>query len=137
MLQQLAAQALAAGIFKKLFGEGEGGTSNASGIVGALGNIFGGRQFGGGVQAGQPVTAAEGGRFGAEVFVPNQGGQVVPLGTDRGAGGMGAAPQVNVTTVNALDQSEIVGSFQEGAGDQVLLNRISVKRSSFRRALGL
>lgn len=139
MLQQLAAQALAAGIFKALFGEGQGGQSNAGAAIGALGSILGGagRQFGGGVQAGQAVTAAEGGRFGAEVFVPNRGGQVVPIGGDRSAGAAMAPPNVNVTSVNALDESEIVGSFQEGAGDTVLLNRMSVRRTAFKRALGL
>jgi tape measure domain-containing protein len=139
MLQQLAAQALAAGIFKALFGEGQGGQSNAGAAIGALGSILGGagRQFGGGVQAGQAVTAAEGGRFGSEVFVPNQGGKVIPIGGDRGGMAAAAPPQVNVTSVNALDDSEIVGSFQEGAGDTVLLNRMSVRRNAFKRALGI
>ena len=142
MLQQLAAQALAAGIFKAIFGEGQGGQSNGGAAIGAIGSILGGigggRQFGGGVQAGQSVTAAEGGRFGSEVFVPNQGGKVVPIGGDRGgAGATMAPPNVNVTSVNALDESEIVGSFQEGAGDTVLLNRMSVRRTAFKRALGL
>lgn len=139
MLQQLAAQALAAGIFKALFGEGQGGQSNAGAAIGALGSILGGagRQFGGGVQAGQAVTAAEGGRFGSEVFVPNQGGKVVPIGGDRGGMAAAAPPQVNVTSVNAIDDSEIVGSFQEGAGDTVLLNRMSVRRNAFKRALGI
>jgi len=139
MLQQLAAQALAAGIFKAIFGEGQGGQSNAGAAIGALGSILGGagRQFGGGVQAGQAVTAAEGGRFGSEVFVPNQGGKVIPIGGDRGGAAAAAPPQVNVTSVNALDDSEIVGSFQEGAGDTVLLNRMSVRRNAFKRALGI
>lgn len=138
MLLALASQALAAGIFEKILGSADGGGGGFD-LGGFLGSIFGGggaRQFGGGVQAGQAVSTGEGGRFNAEAFVPNQGGTVVPLGMDRG-GGVAPAPNVNITSVNALDQSEIIGSFNDGAGDTVLLNRISVRRTAFKRALGL
>ena len=132
MLLKLASQALAAGIFEAILGPAGGG--GGFDVAGFFGGLFGGRQFGGGVQGGQAVSVGEGGRFGAEVFVPNQGGQVVPVG-----GGSAAAPQVNVpvSIVNTIDPSEITGAFQTGAGDQVLLNRIGVKRNAFRRALGV
>lgn len=133
MLLKLASQALAAGIFEKILGSADGG--GGFDFAGFFGGLFGGRQFGGGVQGGQAVSVGEGGRFGQEVFVPNQSGNVVPLG---GAGG-GAAPNVNVpvSIVNTIDPSQITGAFQTGEGDQVLLNRIGVKRNAFRRALGL
>jgi len=138
MILALASQALAAEIFNSLLGSasGGGGTSTGGIISGIVGAIAGGRQFGGGVQAGQAVRTGEGGRFGAEVFVPNQGGNVVPINGDRGAAAM-AAPVVNNTIVNTIDESDITGAFQGGAGDSVLLNRISVKRVAFRRALGV
>lgn len=139
MLLSLASQALAAAIFNKILGPSDG--SGGSGIIGTavdfFGSIFGGGQFGRGVQAGQAVTVGEGGRFNAEAFVPNQGGTIVPLGTDRAGGGMGAAPTVNTTIINTIDEADITGAFQEGAGDTVLLNRVSVKRTAFRRALGI
>lgn len=136
MLQQLASQALAAGIFDKLLGPSDG--SGGAGLIGDFfGGLFGGRQFGGGVQGGQAVNTGEGGRFGAEAFIPNVGGTVVPINGPRGLGGGMSQPNVNITQVNALDQSEIVGSFQDGAGDQVLINRISVRRTAIRKALNL
>jgi hypothetical protein len=138
MLLRLASQALAAEIFKGLFGAVGGGGSNA-GLISSVVGIFGGGQFGRGVQAGQAVNVAEGGRFGGEVFVPNQGGKIEPVGGDRSGGGFAAqqAPIVNTTIVNTIDESDITGAFQNGAGDSVLLNRISVKRVAFRRALGV
>jgi tape measure domain-containing protein len=137
MLLKLASQALAAQIFKALFGDTGGGTSAANIVAGAVGAAAGGRQFGGGVQAGQAVGAAEGGRFGSEVFVPNVGGSIVPIGGDRGAAAAAAPPQVNLTNINTLDPSDITGAFNDGAGDTVLLNRITTKRQAFRRALGV
>ncbi|MCK5497415.1 MAG: hypothetical protein KAI80_13440, partial [Hyphomicrobiaceae bacterium] len=134
MLLKLASQALAAEIFSKILGPADGG-GGAGGILGTVLSIFG-RQFGGGVQGGQAVSTGEGGRFGAEVFVPNVGGQVVPTGGDRGAA---AAPAVNVpvSIVNAFDDSDIVGAFQSGGGDQVVLNMVSKRRQAFRQALGV
>lgn len=133
MLLELASQALAANIFNALLGQqgsGQGGFIQAA--IGA----FGGRQFGGGVQGGQAVTTGEGGRFGSEIFVPNVGGTVMPATSARAAGAM-PAPQVNLTSINTLDPSDIVGTFNDGAGDQVLLNRFTTKRTAFRRALGI
>lgn len=142
MLLSLASQALAAAIFDKILGpQNAGGQSSTGGLINTaidfFGSVFGGGQFGRGVQAGQAVNTNEGGRFNAEVFVPNQGGSIVPLGTDRAGGGASAAPSVNNTIINTIDEADIVGSFQEGAGDSVLLNRVSVKRTAFRRALGV
>jgi len=136
MLLQLASQALAAGIFDAIFGKAGTGTDTGGLIAGALGALGGGRQFGGGVQAGQAVSTGEGGRFGSEVFVPNVGGNVVPINGDRGGTAM-PAPVVNNTIVNTIDSSEITGAFQGGAGDNVLLNRISARKNSFRKALGV
>ena len=51
------------------------------------------------------------------------------------AGPAQAAPTVNV--INTIDNAEIVGAFNSGEGDTVLLNRMSAKRTSFRAALGV
>ena len=137
MLLKLSSQALAAEIFKKIFGTAQdaGGGGGTAGLITGILSIFG-RQFGGGVQGGQAVTTGEGGRFGAEVFVPNTGGQVVPTGGDRGAP---AAPAVNVpvSIVNTFDDADVVGAFQTGGGDQVVLNMVSKRRQAFRQALGV
>lgn len=141
MLLQLTSQALAANVFNAILGPQGGGAGGGFDIGAAFGAIFGGgsRQFGGGVQGGQAVNTGEGGRFGSEIFVPNVGGQVIPLGAGSGGGAAAAAapPQVNLTTINTIDSSEITGAFNDGAGDQVLLNRFSTKRTAFRRALGV
>lgn len=137
MIQRLAAQALAAKIFESLLGSGNaGGGNNGASVASFFSSVFGGRQFGGGVQAGQPVNTGEGGRFNSEVFIPNVGGTVVPINQGRG-GGISQPANVNFTAINALEDSEIIGAFQGGAGDQVLINRISVKRTAIRRALGV
>lgn len=44
---------------------------------------------------------------------------------------------VPVSIVNTIDPSDITGAFQSGDGDQVLLNRMGIKRNAFRNALGL
>jgi len=140
MLLQLASQALAAGIFEAILGaQGGGGGGNSTGgyLQAALSIFGGGRQFGGGVQAGQAVTTGEGGRFGAEVFVPNVGGNVVPINSGRGDLSGMEPPTVNNTIVNTIDPGEITGAFQSGAGDNVLLNRISTRKNAFRKALGV
>lgn len=139
MLLQLASQALAAGIFEAILGaQGGGGGNSTGGYLQAALSIFGGgRQFGGGVQAGQAVTTGEGGRFGAEVFVPNVGGNVVPINSGRGDLSGMEPPTVNNTIVNTIDPGEITGAFQSGAGDNVLLNRISTRKNAFRKALGV
>ena len=136
MLLQLSSQALAAGIFDAILGKQNASGGSTGGFLQAILGGIGGRQFGGGVQAGQAVNTGEGGRFGSEVFVPNVGGTVVPINGNRGGQAM-PAPQVNTTIVNTIDESEITGAFQNGAGDTVLLNRITSKRLAFRRALGV
>lgn len=137
MLLDLTSQALAANVFDAIFGKAGAGGGGSNPFVDFFTGVFGGRQFGGGVQGGQAVNTGEGGRFGSEVFIPNVGGTVVPLGAGAGAGGSMAPPQVNLTNVSVLENSEIVGAFNDGSGDQVLLNRISVKRTAVRAALGI
>ncbi len=136
MLLQLASQALAASIFEKLLGSA--GAGGGGGIIGGIVSaIGGGRQFGGGVQAGQAVETGEGGRFGAEVFVPNVGGNVVPINSGRSDLAGMEPPVVNNTIINTISPEEITGAFQSGAGDNVLLNRISTRKNAFRKALGV
>jgi tape measure domain-containing protein len=136
MLLQLTSQALAADVLNAILGSQGSSGSSTGGLISGLIGAFGGRQFGGGVQGGQAVTTGEGGRFGSEIFVPNVSGTVMPATSGAASAAM-APPQVNLTSINTLDPSEIVGTFNDGAGDTVLLNRITTKRTAFRRALGV
>lgn len=129
-LRRMAADALAAQLFESLFGGAGGG----GGFGAFLGGIFGGaRQMGGGVRTDQAFLVGE---SGPELFRPPTAGAIVPAG--QAAMAM-AAPEINnsTTIINTIDESEITGAFNSGAGDQVLLNRITTKRNAFRRALGV
>ena len=70
-------------------------TSNALSGLGSLVGFFGGRASGGSVQKGQPYVVGE---QGAELFIPNQSGQITQSarGTDTGT------TNINFT-INALD----------------------------------
>jgi len=132
ILQQLAADALAAEIFQilKSFGSNSSG-GGAGGFLQFVGGLFGGGFAAGGqVSGGRPILVGE---RGPEIFTPPGAGAITPnVNINQAAQ---AAPTVNV--VNAIDKSEITGAFNSGEGDQVLLNRISAKRTSFRAALGV
>jgi hypothetical protein len=132
ILQQLAADALAAEIFQilKSFGSNSSG-GGAGGFLQFVGGLFGGGFAAGGQVSGRrPVLVGE---RGPEIFSPPGAGNITPNVSINQAAQ--AAPTVNV--VNAIDSSEITGAFNSGEGDQVLLNRISSKRTAFRAALGV
>ena len=135
LILRLSSQALAANIFDTLLGRS--GQGSGGGLLGSFLNIFK-RQGGGGLGAGQGAIVGENG---PEIFVPTTGGRVIPNPQTSGVGqqivAQSAPPQVNLSVVNAIDNSEITGAFQDGSGDQVLLNRISTRRNAFRRALGV
>tara|TARA_X000001388_G_scaffold3779_1_gene2650 strand:- start:1216 stop:2712 length:1497 start_codon:yes stop_codon:yes gene_type:complete len=81
-------------------------------ITGALGGSFGdffsggGRAIGGAVQKGTPYTVGE---RGAEVFVPNQSGSIIP-NKDLQGGGVTINQTINITTgVQQTVRAEIAG----------------------------
>lgn len=132
ILQQLAADALAAEIFQILKSFGSSGSGGgAGGFLQFVGGLFGGGFAAGGqVSGGRPILVGE---RGPEIFTPPGAGAITPnVNIDQAAQ---APPVVNV--INAIDPSEITGAFNSGEGDSVLLNRISAKRTSFRAALGV
>ena len=132
ILQQLAADALAAEIFQilKSFGSDSKG-GGAGGFLQFIGGLFGGGFAAGGqVSGGRPILVGE---RGPEIFTPPGAGAITPnVNINQAA----QAPPV-ITVVNAIDSSEITGAFNSGEGDKVLLNRISSKRTAFRAALGV
>lgn len=75
-------------------------------IGGSLSNFFSGRAIGGAVQKGTPYTVGE---RGAEVFVPNQSGSIIP-NKDLQGGGVTINQTINITTgVQQTVRAEIVG----------------------------
>ena len=81
-------------------------------ITGAVGGSFGdffsggGRAIGGAVQKGTPYTVGE---RGAEVFVPNQSGSIIP-NKDLQGGGVTINQTINITTgVQQTVRAEIAG----------------------------
>jgi len=71
-------------------------TSNALSGLGSLVGFFGGRASGGSVQKGQPYVVGE---RGAELFIPNQSGQITQ--SARGTGGGSTTVNFNINTVDA------------------------------------
>jgi len=71
-------------------------TSNALSGLGSLVGFFGGRASGGSVQKGQPYVVGE---RGAELFIPNQSGQITQ--SARGTGGGATTVNFNINTVDA------------------------------------
>ena len=132
ILQQLAADALAAEIFQILRNFGSGGTGGgAGGFLQFVGGLFGGGfQAGGQVSAGRPILVGE---RGPELFAPPGAGSITPnVNINQAAQ---APPMVQV--INTIDTAEITGAFNSGEGDTVLLNRIGARRTAFRAALGV
>jgi len=131
ILQQLAADALASEIFKLLIGFGSNAPGGGrGGFLQFVGGLFGGGfQAGGTVTGGQPILVGE---RGPEIFTPPGSGTITPnINIEN------QPAQNNTTIINTIDESVITGAFQSGAGDNVLLNRISARRNAFRRALGV
>lgn len=135
VLQQLASQYLASAIFKQLSSIGQSDGSGA--FAQAFGDFF----AGGFATGGQFTVPGTGGTDSQLVAFRATPGEKVDVRrpTDPQGGAPAVAPQVNVTPtiVNTIDSADIVGAFNEGEGDAVLLNRISVRRGAFKRALGL
>lgn len=117
VLQDLAAQALAAEIFKLLgsFSGGEsGGGSGLLGFVkGAASSFFGGAQGGASVGRGDFGVVGE---AGPELFQAPSAGNIVPM--------TAAAPIVNVNpqVINVQDPADIPAAMQGAEGESVILN---------------
>ena len=128
VLQELAAQALAAEIFEILGSLGGGGSAEGGFINALIGAFGGGRQSGGTVSPDRSFLVGE---AGPELFVPPTGGQIVPNSQ--------MAPNVQVggpTIVNAVDADSIVAAGL-GSNGQVILNQVTEEREAFRNALGI
>jgi len=79
-------------------------TSNALSGLGSLVGFFGGRASGGSVQKGQPYVVGE---RGAELFIPNQSGQITQ--SARGTSGGGTTNvNFNINTVDASGFEELL-----------------------------
>ena len=140
VLLDLASQFLASEIFKQL--SNIGSNSAEGGFLQSIGGFFGG-DFNTGGQFQVPNAGNGGGPDSVPTMMnltPRETVTITPAGQQPGAGAQAPAPQVNVggpTIVNTIDGAEIAGAFEDGSGDAVLLNRISVRKSAFKRALGL
>jgi tape measure domain-containing protein len=132
ILQQLAADALAAEIFQILRNFGSGGSGGgAGGFLQFVGGLFGGGFAAGGqVTGGRPIMVGE---RGPELFTPPGAGGISPNVSINQAAQ--APPMVQI--INTIDAAEITGAFNSGEGDTVLLNRIGARRTAFRSALGV
>lgn len=103
MLDRMVAEALAANLAKAMFGET--GTSGSGGdFLTALAGMFGFREQGGPVTAGQPYIVGE---KRAEVFIPKTDGTIIPsLGQ---AGAMYSPKSTNVEfKITAMDSQDVM-----------------------------
>lgn len=103
MLTKMAAQAIAADIASRIFGDDKGGSSGGGGGGGGwLSNIFSffsSRDQGGRGQAGVPVMIGSGAQ--PELFVPDSAGEFYPRGSYGGGGG---AVTQNIYTSSPITQ---------------------------------
>jgi len=79
---------------RKAIGGIVGGLGGGGGLGGIVSGLFGGKAIGGSVQRGQPYMVGE---RGAEMFVPNQAGSIVP-NNQLGGGAVTVNQTVNLTT---------------------------------------
>jgi tape measure domain-containing protein len=128
LLQQLAAEALAAEVFDILGNLGGGG--GGGGFLGFLGGLFGGGfQAGGTVRGGQPILVGE---RGPEIFTPPGSGSIDPnININQAAQ---APPMVNV--INVTDPADIPSGIETPEGAQAIINVIQRNPEAVRRVLG-
>lgn len=129
LLQQLAAEALAAEVFDILGGLGGGG-AGGGGIGSLIGGFFGGGfQSGGQVRGGQPILVGE---RGPELFAPPSSGNIVPnVNINQAAQ---SPPVVNVT--NVTDPADIPSGLNSAEGQEAVLNIIQRNPDAVKRVLG-
>lgn len=131
LLQQLAAQALAAEIFDllKSLGGGAGGGGGAAGLVGLVGSFFGGAQAGGVVSGSKPILVGE---RGPELFQPAGSGTIQPnVNISQAAQ---APPTVMVN--NITDPADIPAGLRTSEGEEEVINIIQRNPDAVRRILG-
>jgi len=131
LLQQLAAQALAAeitDIIGGLFGGGGGG--GGGGFLSFVGGLFGG-----GLQAGGTISSAGPrlvGERGPELFTPASSGTISP--NVNIAQAAQAPPVVNV--VNVSDPADVPTGIESPEGEEAVINVIQRNPETVRRLLG-
>ncbi len=127
LLQQLAAEALAAEVFDIL---GNLGGDSGGGFLSFIGGLFGGaKQAGGAVRGGQPVLVGE---RGPEIFTPPGSGNIEPNVSISQAAQ--APPTVNV--VNVVDPADIPSGIETPEGTQAIINVIQKNPNAVRQVLG-
>lgn len=98
------------------------GASSGGSIFSAIGSFFG-RASGGSVQKGQPYMVGE---QGAELFVPNQSGQIQQ--SARGSGGGATTVNFNINTVDASGFEELLVR-SRGTITQLINNAVNERGS--------
>ena len=127
LLQQLAAEALAAEVFDIL--GSLGGSGGAGGFLSFVGGLFGGKQAGGAITGGLPVLVGE---AGPEIFRPPGSGNIEPnVNINQAAQ---APPMVNV--INVTDPADIPSGIETPEGAQAIINVIQKNPEAVRRVLG-
>jgi tape measure domain-containing protein len=128
ILQQLAADALAAEVFEILGNLGGGG--GGGGFLSFVGGLFGGGfQAGGTVRGGQPILVGE---RGPEIFTPPGSGSIDPnININQAAQ---APPMVNV--INVTDPADIPSGIETPEGQAAIINVIQNNPEAIRRVLG-
>ena len=127
LLQQLAAEALSAEVFKIL---GSLGGDGGGGFLGFLGGLFGGAaQAGGRISSSGPTLVGE---RGPELFTPASSGTITPNVSINQAAQ--APPMVNV--INVSDPADIPSGIESPEGEQAVINVIQKNPEAVRRLLG-
>ena len=99
--------------------------SGGGSILSSIGSFFSGRASGGSVQKGQPYMVGENG---AEMFVPNQSGQITQ--SARGTGGGGSTTvNFNINTVDARGFDELLTQ-SRGTITQLINQAVNERGSS-------
>ncbi len=129
LLQQLAAEALAAEVFD-ILGSLGGGAGGGGGIASFIGGLFGGGfQAGGTVRGGQPILVGE---RGPEIFTPPGSGQITP---DVNINQAAQAPPI-VNVINVTDPADIPSGIETPEGAAAIINVIQNNPEAIRRVLG-
>jgi len=97
--------------------------SSASGFFSMAGSFFGGKASGGAVQKGQPYMVGE---QGAELFIPNQSGQIQQ--SARGGNGGATTVNFNINTVDASGFDELLVR-NRGTITQLINNAVNERGS--------
>jgi len=133
-LQKMAAELLANQLLTAFFSSFAGGGGLLGGFATSALEALNGKQFGGPVQAGVPVTVGEGGR--PEVFVPSQDGRVLSerqAQSQSGAGGANVNVPVSIT--NVTDPADAIAALETTKGQAAIMNVIRINPGAIKRAL--